>query len=384
MKLSNRKEDLRRAADWGPQGVVVTDSIARAGDVQMARIAECVIARWRSERRKRPTAITARSNPALLQRGSSSKASRRRSTRGAFRPSGRPARTWWSRRTSSPTATTCWRRCCCGGSAARRSGARRRWRRSATTAGAPRFRPRSSSPTYEFTVEGWVDRCATLAARARQEDRRRARTSPSERARREAACRDRRAGRSDGAPATTACCRVDRRARARAVRRVVRDVPALGRHRSRRAAPRSRKPSALLPYVAAMGFDVLYLPPIHPIGRSFRKGREQLADAGARRSRQPVGDRRRGGRPHGDRARARHARRLRSLRRSAARRTGSRSRSTSRSRLARSSLGARASRVVPPSSRRHDQVRREPAEEIPGHLSVRLRVGGLAGALDAS
>lgn len=28
-----------------------------------------------------------------------------------------------------------------------------------------------------------------------------------------------------------------------------------------------------LPYVAEMGFDVLYLPPIHPIGESFRKGR---------------------------------------------------------------------------------------------------------------
>jgi starch synthase (maltosyl-transferring) len=28
-----------------------------------------------------------------------------------------------------------------------------------------------------------------------------------------------------------------------------------------------------LPYIAGMGFDVLYLPPIHPIGRSFRKGR---------------------------------------------------------------------------------------------------------------
>jgi starch synthase (maltosyl-transferring) len=28
-----------------------------------------------------------------------------------------------------------------------------------------------------------------------------------------------------------------------------------------------------LSYVASMGFDVLYLPPIHPIGRSFRKGR---------------------------------------------------------------------------------------------------------------
>ena len=30
--------------------------------------------------------------------------------------------------------------------------------------------------------------------------------------------------------------------------------------------------TARLPYVAAMGFDVLYLPPVHPIGRSFRKG----------------------------------------------------------------------------------------------------------------
>ena len=28
-----------------------------------------------------------------------------------------------------------------------------------------------------------------------------------------------------------------------------------------------------LPYVAAMGFDVLYLPPIHPIGKAFAKGR---------------------------------------------------------------------------------------------------------------
>ena len=28
----------------------------------------------------------------------------------------------------------------------------------------------------------------------------------------------------------------------------------------------------MLPYVASMGFDVLYLPPVHPIGRSFRKG----------------------------------------------------------------------------------------------------------------
>jgi starch synthase (maltosyl-transferring) len=28
-----------------------------------------------------------------------------------------------------------------------------------------------------------------------------------------------------------------------------------------------------LPYIASMGFDVVYLPPIHPIGRTFRKGK---------------------------------------------------------------------------------------------------------------
>ena len=41
--------------------------------------------------------------------------------------------------------------------------------------------------------------------------------------------------------------------------------------------------------------------------------------------------------------------------------------------LARPSLRARASRVVPQAARRHDPVRREPAEEISGHLSVRFR-----------
>src|SRR5579871_1450312 len=30
---------------------------------------------------------------------------------------------------------------------------------------------------------------------------------------------------------------------------------------------------ARIPYVAAMGFDILYLPPIHPIGRTSRKGK---------------------------------------------------------------------------------------------------------------
>lgn len=34
-----------------------------------------------------------------------------------------------------------------------------------------------------------------------------------------------------------------------------------------------------LPYVAAMAFDVVYLPPIHPIGRQFRKGKNNSAAA---------------------------------------------------------------------------------------------------------
>ena len=35
-----------------------------------------------------------------------------------------------------------------------------------------------------------------------------------------------------------------------------------------------------LPYIAGMGFDVLYLPPIHPIGRTHRKGKNNSPTAG--------------------------------------------------------------------------------------------------------
>ncbi|MBN2187760.1 MAG: alpha-1,4-glucan--maltose-1-phosphate maltosyltransferase [Dehalococcoidia bacterium] len=36
---------------------------------------------------------------------------------------------------------------------------------------------------------------------------------------------------------------------------------------------------ARLPYIAAMGFDVLYFPPIHPIGRTLRKGKNNAIKA---------------------------------------------------------------------------------------------------------
>ncbi|MCD7445754.1 alpha-1,4-glucan--maltose-1-phosphate maltosyltransferase, partial [Streptomyces lincolnensis] len=35
-----------------------------------------------------------------------------------------------------------------------------------------------------------------------------------------------------------------------------------------------------LPAIAAMGFDVVYLPPIHPIGHTYRKGRNNTLSPG--------------------------------------------------------------------------------------------------------
>jgi starch synthase (maltosyl-transferring) len=40
-----------------------------------------------------------------------------------------------------------------------------------------------------------------------------------------------------------------------------------------------RSTLARLPYVASMGFDVLYLPPVHPIGHTFRKGKNNSPNA---------------------------------------------------------------------------------------------------------
>jgi starch synthase (maltosyl-transferring) len=53
-----------------------------------------------------------------------------------------------------------------------------------------------------------------------------------------------------------------------------RSTRADGRHGTLRDA------EARLDYVAELGFDVLYLPPIHPIGRAFRKGPDNTAVAG--------------------------------------------------------------------------------------------------------
>ncbi len=50
-------------------------------------------------------------------------------------------------------------------------------------------------------------------------------------------------------------------------------APEAGRHGTFRDC------ETLFPYIASMGFDVLYLPPIHPIGTSFRKGKNNSITA---------------------------------------------------------------------------------------------------------
>ena len=161
---------------------------------------------------------------------------------------------------------------------------------------------------------------------------------------------------------------------ARALRRLVRAVPALlGRLRRRRGS---------CPQLAELGFDVLYLPPIHPIGRTNRKGRNNALDGRPRRSRQPVGDRRRP-----------RAATPPSTPSSARSRT-----STASSRPPREhgieialDFAVQCSADHPwlrehpewfqPPPRRHAQVRREPAQALPGHLQRQLRLRGLARAV---
>jgi starch synthase (maltosyl-transferring) len=55
-------------------------------------------------------------------------------------------------------------------------------------------------------------------------------------------------------------------------------VDPTGQHKPRSGTFRTA--TERLPAVAAMGFDMLYLPPIHPIGRAFRKGPNNSVTAG--------------------------------------------------------------------------------------------------------
>ncbi len=137
-----------------------------------------------------------------------------------------------------------------------------------------------------------------------------------------------------------------------------------------------------LPYVAAMGFDVLYLPPIHPIGRTHRKGRNNATVAEPEDVGSPWAI---GAAEGGHKAVHPAAGDARGFRRPGPVRPGPRDRDRAGHRLpvlAGPPVRDGAPRVVPDAPGRHDPVRREPAEEIPGHLSrsiSRPTAGGNSG-----
>ena len=134
------------------------------------------------------------------------------------------------------------------------------------------------------------------------------------------------------------------RERAR-LQRLVRDVPALAVRTTRRATAPSTTSIARLPYVRDMGFDVLYFPPIHPIGRTNRKGRNNTLDRRARTiPAAPTPSARAEGGHDADPPRARHARRFRPPGRGRRAATGSRSRSTSPSSARPTTLGQASTR----------------------------------------
>ena len=134
----------------------------------------------------------------------------------------------------------------------------------------------------------------------------------------------------------------------------------------------------LLPEIAAMGFDILYLPPIHPIGRAFRKGPNNSTTPGPDDVGSPwaIGSAEGGhksihpslGTFAGfDHLARRHARQRHGA--------GPRHRLPV---LARPPLGHRASRLVPAPSRWQHPVRRKSAQEVSGHRPAQLRDPRLA------
>ena len=151
------------------------------------------------------------------------------------------------------------------------------------------------------------------------------------------------------------------------------------------AAAPSRTAAERLPAVAAMGFDVVYLPPIHPIGRSYRKGPNNTLDAGPDDPGVPwaIGSRR--GRPRRDPSRPRHDRRLRRLRRDGRATWAWRSRSTSRCSARPTTRGSPStrsgSRTGPTARSRTRRTRRRSTRTSTRSTSTTTRTGIYAEAL---
>ncbi len=135
----------------------------------------------------------------------------------------------------------------------------------------------------------------------------------------------------------------------------------------------SPPPRSGSPAVAGMGFDVIYLPPIHPIGEVNRKGPNNTLTPGSDDVGSPwaIGSKD-GGHDtvHPDLGHDRRLRRVRPAGRRAGPRGGPRPRAAG---CPRPPVGDVAPRVVHHPRRRHDRLRGEPPEEVPGHLPDQLR-----------
>ena len=217
------------------------------------------------------------------------------------------------------------------------------------------------------------------ADRARAADARGPGRPGARQARRRARPRAVRGGRAQsGAPrqrrrSSSRCAIEVDRLRAR-VRRLVRAVPALvGRPEGRRARSSRGSPSSASTSSTCRRSIRSATPTARAANNALIAGPDDPGLA--------VGDRRRDRRPRRGPPRARHDRGPAS-----ADRGGAELRHRHRARLRDPVLGRppvadRAPRVVPPPARRHAQVRREPAQALPGHLQRQLGVAGLARAV---
>ena len=141
---------------------------------------------------------------------------------------------------------------------------------------------------------------------------------------------------------------------------------------------------ALLPRFAELGFDVLYLPPIHPIGRTSRKGRNNALKARPDDPGSPwaIGSEL-GGHDAIDPGLG-TVKQFERLVKDARKRGIEIALDFADPVLARPPVADRAPGVVPPSPGRDAEVRGEPAEALPGHLQRQLRLRGLARSVEGA
>ena len=238
---------------------------------------------------------------------------------------------------------------------------------------------------YRFEVVAWVDRYAgwldeyDRKVAAGQEDLAGELSEGAVALRRGLGRGVARGGRRARRPATGTARAGARRSRSRSSGSARGRAPGTSCSRAHGAA--SPASTAVVPELAELGFDVVYLPPIHPIGRTNRKGpnNAERAEPGDPGSPWAIGGRR--GRARRDPSGARLGGGARRPRRGAARaRDGARARPRPPVR-SRPSVAPRPPRLVPAAPRRVDQVRGEPAQALPGHPQPRLGHGRPRGAL---